>query len=83
MSYLSQDWEVVIGMEVHAQIITNTKLFSAAPSSFGEEPNENVTFIDAGFPGMLPSLNEHAIDQAIKTGIGISGHINLNSYFDR
>lgn len=83
MSYLLKDWEVVIGMEVHAQIITKTKLFSSAPSSFGEEPNENVAFIDAGFPGMLPSLNEHAIDQAIRTGLGISGHINLNSYFDR
>jgi len=83
MSSLYKDWEVVIGMEVHAQVISNTKLFSAAPSNFGESPNTNVMFIDAGFPGMLPSLNEHAIDQAIKTGLGISGTINMDSYFDR
>ena len=77
-----KDWEIVIGMEVHAQVIAKSKLFSGAPSDFGKSPNETVSFIDAGFPGMLPTLNHFTVDQAIKTGLGINGKINLVSYFD-
>lgn len=77
------DWEIIIGLEVHAQITTNSKLFSAAPTGFGSEPNDNVSFIDAGMPGMLPVLNEFAVEQAVKTGLAINAQINLKSVFDR
>jgi aspartyl-tRNA(Asn)/glutamyl-tRNA(Gln) amidotransferase subunit B len=77
------DWEIIIGLEVHAQINTNSKLFSGASTEFGKEPNVNVAFVDAGMPGMLPVLNEVAVEQAIKTGLAINAQINLKSIFDR
>ena len=76
-------WEVVIGLEIHAQVNTKSKLFSPSLNSFGEDANKNVSFIDAGFPGMLPVLNEEAVTQAVKTGLGINASVNLNSAFDR
>lgn len=76
-------WEIVIGMEVHAQIISQSKLFSGASTKFGSEPNTNVSLVDAAFPGMLPVVNKFCVDQAIKTGLGINGHVNLKSFFDR
>ncbi|MDR2781261.1 MAG: Asp-tRNA(Asn)/Glu-tRNA(Gln) amidotransferase subunit GatB [Holosporaceae bacterium] len=77
------EWEVVIGLEVHAQIISGSKLFSSSSTKFGTSPNENVSFIDAALPGVLPVINSVCIDQAIKTGLGLNGSINLISYFDR
>lgn len=77
------DWELVIGLEVHAQIISNAKLFSGAATAFGAAPNGQVSFVDAGFPGMLPVINEHCIEQAVKTGLGLKAQINLRSVFDR
>ena len=62
------DWEIVIGMEVHAQVLSNSKLFSGASTQFGAEPNSQVSFIDAGFPGMLPVINEKCVEQAVRTG---------------
>lgn len=76
-------WEVVIGLEIHAQITSASKLFSEAPTDFGADPNANVSFVDAAFPGMLPVLNAHCVDQAIKTGLGLNAEINLFSVFDR
>ncbi|MEZ5690252.1 MAG: Asp-tRNA(Asn)/Glu-tRNA(Gln) amidotransferase subunit GatB [Rickettsiales bacterium] len=77
------DWEIIIGLEVHAQINTKSKLFSGASTEFGNEPNENVAFLDAGMPGMLPVLNEEAVTQTIKTGLALGAQINLKSVFDR
>src|SRR5581483_7682669 len=77
------DWEVVIGMEVHAQVLSQSKLFSGASTEFGAEPNSQVSFIDAGFPGMLPVINEKCIEQAVRTGLGLKAQINLFSVFDR
>jgi len=77
------DWEIVVGLEVHAQIISNSKLFSGASTKFGSEPNTQVSLIDAAFPGMLPTLNEYCVEQAVKTGLGINANINLFSQFDR
>ena len=77
------DWEIVIGLEVHAQINTNSKLFSGAATHFGCEPNANVAFVDAGMPGMLPVLNKSAVELAVKTGLAINAEINLHSVFDR
>jgi len=79
----SGPWEVVIGLEVHAQVLTESKLFSGAPTGFGAEPNTQVAFLDAGMPGMLPVVNKACIDQAIKTGLGICGNISKYSTFDR
>lgn len=76
-------WEVVIGLEVHAQITSKAKLFSGAATDFGADPNTQVSFIDAGFPGMLPVINAFCIEQAIKTGLGLNAEINLFSVFDR
>ncbi|MDR2765875.1 MAG: Asp-tRNA(Asn)/Glu-tRNA(Gln) amidotransferase subunit GatB [Holosporaceae bacterium] len=76
-------WELVIGLEIHAQIISNSKLFSSAPTRFGAAPNENVSFVDAALPGVLPVINSFCVDQAIKTGLGLNGCINLVSSFDR
>lgn len=76
-------WEVVIGLEVHAQIVSKAKLFSTASTDFGSEPNSQVAFLDAGMPGMLPVLNTHCVDQAIKTGFGLNAVINKVSVFDR
>ena len=77
------DWEVVIGLEVHAQVISNAKLFSGASTLFGAEPNTQVSFVDAAFPGMLPVINEHCVEQAVRTGLGLKAQINLFSVFDR
>ena len=77
------DWEIVIGMEVHAQVTSNAKLFSGASTEFGAEPNSQVSFIDAGFPGMLPVINEKCVEQAVRTGLGLKARINLRSIFDR
>ena len=77
------DWEVVIGLEVHAQVISNAKLFSGAATAFGAEPNTQVSLVDAAFPGMLPVINKHCVEQAVKTGLGIAAEINLVSVFDR
>ena len=77
------DWEVVIGLEVHAQIISNSKLFSGSATSFGAEPNTHVSLVDAAMPGMLPVINEHCIEQSVRTGLGLNAEINLVSVFDR
>ncbi|MGY6550255.1 MAG: Asp-tRNA(Asn)/Glu-tRNA(Gln) amidotransferase subunit GatB [Roseinatronobacter sp.] len=77
------DWELVIGMEIHAQIASEAKLFSGASTRFGSEPNANVSFIDAAMPGMLPVVNEFCIAQAVRTGLGLNAQINLRSAFDR
>ena len=77
------DWELVIGMEVHAQIASKAKLFSGASTQFGNEPNSNVAFVDAAMPGMLPVINEFCVEQAVKTGLGLQAKINLFSAFDR
>ncbi|SHM05238.1 aspartyl/glutamyl-tRNA(Asn/Gln) amidotransferase subunit B [Roseovarius litoreus] len=77
------DWELVIGMEVHAQVASKAKLFSGASTEFGAEPNSNVSFVDAAMPGMLPVINEFCIEQAVRTGLGLKAKINLWSAFDR
>lgn len=77
------DWEVIIGLEVHCQVISKSKLFSGASTCFGSEPNTQVSFIDAGFPGMLPVINEFCIEQAVKTGLGLNAKINHKSIFAR
>ncbi|MGA8434014.1 MAG: Asp-tRNA(Asn)/Glu-tRNA(Gln) amidotransferase subunit GatB, partial [Methyloceanibacter sp.] len=76
-------WEVVIGMEVHAQVTSKSKLFSGASTEFGGEPNSHVSLVDAAMPGMLPVINAECIAQAIRTGLGLKAKINLNSVFDR
>ena len=76
-------WELVIGLEVHAQVISNAKLFSGAATAFGAEPNSQVSFVDAGFPGMLPVINRECVAQAVRTGLGLNAQINLWSRFDR
>jgi aspartyl-tRNA(Asn)/glutamyl-tRNA(Gln) amidotransferase subunit B len=77
------DWELVIGMEIHAQVASNAKLFSGASTAFGSEPNANVAFVDAAMPGMLPVINEFCVEQAVRTGLGLKTQINLVSAFDR
>ena len=77
------DWEVVIGLEIHAQVISQSKLFSGASAEFGAEPNSQVSLVDAAMPGMLPVLNEVCVTQAIKTGLGLNAEINLRSVFER
>src|ERR1041384_355161 len=77
------EWEVVIGLEVHAQVVSEAKLFSGAATAFGAEPNTQVSLIDAAFPGMLPVINRHCVEQAVKTGLGLEAEINLTSVFDR
>ena len=77
------DWELVIGMEIHAQVASNAKLFSGASTAFGSEPNSNVAFVDAAMPGMLPVLNAFCVEQAVRTGLGLKAEINLISAFDR
>ncbi|MBW8268107.1 Asp-tRNA(Asn)/Glu-tRNA(Gln) amidotransferase subunit GatB [Caldovatus aquaticus] len=76
-------WELVIGLEVHAQVISKAKLFSGAATAFGAEPNTQVSFVDAGFPGMLPVINRECVAQAVRTGLGLNAEINLWSRFDR
>ena len=77
------DWEVVIGMEIHAQVTSQAKLFSGASTAFGGEPNSHVSLVDAAMPGMLPVINEACVMQAVRTGLGLKAKINLNSVFDR
>src|SRR5690606_16278702 len=77
------DWEVIIGMEVHAQVTSQAKLFSGASTAFGAAPNANVSLVDAAMPGMLPVINEECVRQAIRTGLGLKARINLKSVFDR
>ncbi len=77
------DWELVIGMEIHAQVSSNAKLFSGASTAVGAEPNSNVAFVDAAMPGMLPVINDFCIEQAVRTGLGLKAVINLRSAFDR
>src|SRR5947199_4067483 len=76
-------WEVVIGLETHAQIIAKSKLFSGAATAFGAEPNTQVSPVDAAFPGMLPVINRHCVEQAVRTGLGLDAAINLHSVFAR
>lgn len=76
-------WEVICGLEIHCQIISESKIFSGASTEFGAEPNRNVAFVDAGMPGMLPTLNEQCVRQAIKTGLGLNAEINKYSEFSR
>ncbi|WP_278921019.1 Asp-tRNA(Asn)/Glu-tRNA(Gln) amidotransferase subunit GatB [Pseudophaeobacter profundi] len=83
ISGAKHDWELVIGMEVHAQVSSNAKLFSGASTKFGAEPNSNVSFVDAAMPGMLPVINEYCVEQAVRTGLGLKAEINLWSAFDR
>ena len=77
------DWEVIVGMEVHAQVTSQAKLFSGAATEFGGEPNSHVSLVDAAMPGMLPVINEECVKQAIRTGLGLKAKINLKSVFDR
>src|ERR1700750_1916889 len=77
------DWEVGIGMEVHAQVTSNSKLFSGAATEFGGAPNTHVSLVDAAMPGMLPVINEECVRQAVRTGLGLNAQINLRSVFDR
>jgi len=77
------DWEVVIGMEVHAQVTSQAKLFSGASTEFGGEPNSHVSLVDAAMPGMLPVINAECVRQAVRTGLGLKARINLKSVFDR
>jgi aspartyl-tRNA(Asn)/glutamyl-tRNA(Gln) amidotransferase subunit B len=76
-------WEIVMGLEIHAQVASRAKLFSGAAVGFGAGPNEQVSLVDAGFPGMLPTLNRHCVEQAVKTGLGLKAQINRRSQFDR
>src|SRR5487761_2792393 len=76
-------WEVVVGLEVHAQVISRSKLFSGAATEFGAPPNTQVSFVDAAFPGMLPVINRECVAQAVRTGLGLNAHIHLVSRFDR
>ena len=77
------DWEMVIGLEVHAQVASEAKLFSGAPTTFGAEQNQNVSLVDAAMPGMLPVINEECVRQAVRTGLGLNARINNRSVFDR
>lgn len=77
------EWEVVVGMEVHAQVTSNAKLFSGSSTEFGGEPNSHVSMVDAAMPGMLPVINQMCVEQAVKTGLGLKAEINLRSVFDR
>ncbi len=76
-------WEIVVGLEVHAQVISNAKLFSGSSTAFGGEPNTQVSLVDAAMPGMLPVINEKCVEQAVRTGLGLNAQINLVSVFDR
>jgi aspartyl-tRNA(Asn)/glutamyl-tRNA(Gln) amidotransferase subunit B len=76
-------WETILGLEVHAQVVSKSKLFSGAATAFGAEPNTQVSLVDAAFPGMLPVINEYCVEQAVRTGLGLNAQINLRSVFDR
>ncbi len=77
------DWEIIIGLEVHAQVNSRAKLFSGASTAFGGEPNSHVSLVDAAMPGMLPVVNQECVAQAIRTGLGLKAKINTYSVFDR
>ena len=77
------DWEIVLGLEVHAQVSSNAKLFSGAATEFGAEPNTQVSLVDAAMPGMLPVINQKCVEQAVRTGLGLKAQINNYSVFDR
>src|SRR2546423_13745996 len=77
------EWEIVIGLEVHAQVTSQSKLFSGAATAFGAEPNSQVSLVDAAMPGMLPVINRECVRQAVRTGLGLQAQINLKSVFDR
>ncbi len=77
------EWEIVLGLEVHAQVISDAKLFSGAPTTFGADPNTQVSLVDAAMPGMLPVINARCVEQAVRTGLGLNAKINLRSLFDR
>src|SRR5436309_11565514 len=77
------DWEVIIGLEIHAQVTSRAKLFSGAPTEFGGEPNSHVSLVDAAMPGMLPVINQECVRQAVRTGLGLKAEIKLRSVFDR
>ena len=79
----SGSWEIVIGLEIHAQVLSRAKLFSGADTKFGAEPNSQVSLVDAAMPGMLPVINSRCVEQAVKTGLGLNAKINLRSIFDR
>lgn len=83
MTYTIDGWEVVVGLEVHAQVLSQAKLFSGAATAFGAAPNAQVSFVDAGFPGMLPVINGECVAQAVRTGLGLKAEIHLWSRFDR
>jgi len=83
ISGAKHDWELVIGMEIHAQVSSNAKLFSGASTQVGAEPNSNVAFVDAAMPGMLPVINGYCVEQAVRSGLGLKAQINLRSAFDR
>src|SRR5437588_3985279 len=76
-------WEIVLGLEVHAQVASRAKLFSGAAVGFGAGPNEQVSLVDAAMPGMLPVINGYCVEQAVRTGLGLKAQINLKSRFDR
>ena len=76
-------WEVIIGLEVHAQVLSKSKLFSSSSTKFGAEPNTQVSLVDSALPGMLPVINQFCIEQSIKTGLGLKAKINRHSVFDR
>jgi aspartyl-tRNA(Asn)/glutamyl-tRNA(Gln) amidotransferase subunit B len=77
------DWEMIIGLEVHAQVTSNSKLFSGSSTEFGKAANSNVSLVDAAMPGMLPVINEECVAQAVRTGLGLKAQINNRSVFDR
>ncbi|MEK9672001.1 MAG: Asp-tRNA(Asn)/Glu-tRNA(Gln) amidotransferase subunit GatB [Rhodospirillaceae bacterium] len=79
----TDDWEVIIGLEVHAQVTSNAKLFSGSPTAFGAAPNSQVSLVDAAMPGMLPVINEYCVEQAVRTGLGLNAQINKHSVFER
>jgi aspartyl-tRNA(Asn)/glutamyl-tRNA(Gln) amidotransferase subunit B len=87
MTYLLEGstgaWEIVVGLEIHAQVVSESKLFSGASATYGGAPNSHVSFVDAGFPGMLPVINRECVAQAVRTGLGLKAQINLTSRFDR
>ena len=77
------DWEIIIGLEVHAQVLSKAKLFSGASAEFGGEPNAHVSIVDAAMPGMLPVINKFCVEQAVRTGLGLKAEIHNYSVFDR
>src|ERR1044072_1653327 len=77
------DWEIVLGLEIHAQVASKSKLFSGAAVGFGAGPNEQVSLVDAAMPGMLPVINRYCVEQAVRAGLGLKAQINLHSVFDR